>query len=151
MSKHPAWTSWYQLRQRCNNPNAENYELYGGRGITYCERWDSFEAFWKDMGPTWRKGLSIDRYPDKDGNYEPANCRWATPQQQADNRNSNHMIPTPEGPMNVTQAAERFCLDPRTIFARIYYGWDEADLLLPVNENRNAKGRFEKAKGRKTG
>lgn len=150
-SNHPIWRSWHSMRQRCDNPNAEGYELYGGRGITYCKRWNSFEAFWEDMAPTWSEGRSLDRYPDQDGNYGSANCRWATPKEQAGNRSTNRIIQTPEGPMNVTQAAERFGIDARTIFGRIHYGWDEADLLLPVNENRNAKGRFEKAKGRKTG
>lgn len=150
MSQHPAWFSWHAMRQRCNNPNAEGYHLYGGRGIKVCDRWNnSFEAFWEDVGATWFKGGSTDRYPDNDGNYEPGNFRWATPKQQAENRRTNRPIPTPEGPMIVTKAAERFGFDPRTIFGRIHYGWADEDLLLPVSETHDGLGRFAPAPGRK--
>lgn len=76
---------WMGMNSRCNNPNREKYKDYGARGIKVCERWHKFENFLADMGEAPR-GLSIDRFPDPDGNYEPGNCRWATPKQQAANR-----------------------------------------------------------------
>ena len=76
--------SWRSMRERCQNSNATHYAYYGGRGVTVCERWESFENFLADMGPR-PEGLSLDRI-NNEGNYEPGNCRWATRKQQAHNR-----------------------------------------------------------------
>ncbi len=72
--------------KRCHNPSDSAYPNYGGRGIIVCDRWrHSFAAFLEDMGepPT---GLSLDRWPDNNGNYEPGNVRWATDLEQAANK-----------------------------------------------------------------
>jgi hypothetical protein len=76
---------WCTMRQRCENEKAKAFEWYGARGIKVCERWQSFENFWEDMGPTWSPGLSIDRI-DVNGNYEPGNCRWVPKESQSANR-----------------------------------------------------------------
>lgn len=78
------YRAWHGLRDRCLSPKNKDFAKYGGRGITVCERWNSFENFLADMGrcPPER---SLDRI-NNDGNYEPSNCRWATPSTQNKNR-----------------------------------------------------------------
>jgi hypothetical protein len=81
------YSIWRGMKDRCGNPNAPKYNLYGGRGIVVCERWaQSFETFLAYMGKRPSPKHSIDRYPNGDGNYEPGNVRWATPSEQNSNR-----------------------------------------------------------------
>lgn len=100
----PEYRSWKAMLERCRNKNAPNYHLYGGRGITVCDRWqgvDGFTNFLSDMGNR-PDDTTLDRYPDKDGNYEPSNCRWATPAEQSNNRRQ-----TPEGKAAQAKALEK--------------------------------------------
>jgi len=90
-NKHPMYSVWKGIRKRCNNPNEKAYKDYGGRGITVCNKWDNFVNFYNDMKSGYEKGLSIDRI-DNDSGYRPANCRWATSKEQANNRRPRNAI-----------------------------------------------------------
>ncbi len=85
MTDTGTYRSWVAMRRRCTDKSYRDFHLYGGRGISVCERWmSSFENFLEDMGER-PKGRTLDR-EDNDGNYEPGNCRWATPKEQRENR-----------------------------------------------------------------
>jgi hypothetical protein len=86
------YNSWRAMGERCNNPNSDKWEDYGGRGIKVCDRWQGdrgFQNFLADMGPR-PKGMTLDR-KDPNGNYEPSNCRWATAQKQSQNQRRNRI------------------------------------------------------------
>lgn len=91
-SNSPVYRVWSSMLSRCQNPNHRAYANYGGRGIKVCPQWQVFENFLADMGKP-PEGLSLDRM-DNDGNYEPANCRWATRSEQARNIRSLGRIST---------------------------------------------------------
>lgn len=78
----PTHVSWRAMISRCTNRKHCKFSRYGGRGIKVCRRWLTFDKFQTDMGER-PDGMTLDRFPNNDGNYEPGNCRWATPKQQA--------------------------------------------------------------------
>lgn len=83
--KNSTYEIWKDMHKRCNAKTGKNYKWYGAKGITVCERWKSYENFLADMGERPSPEMSIDRKQNTDG-YNPENCRWATPIQQANNR-----------------------------------------------------------------
>lgn len=87
------YSSWQHMIARCTNQNNKKWHLYGGRGVLICEQWlESFPQFLKDVGPCPSSRHTLDRYPNQNGNYEPGNVRWATPQEQAKNTRRNVML-----------------------------------------------------------
>lgn len=76
---------WRSMLQRCTNPNKHSYEHYGGRGISVCEKWSTFNGFWEDMKEGYSDSLELDRI-DVNGNYCKENCQWTTLENQAYNQ-----------------------------------------------------------------
>lgn len=129
LSKHPVYTIWFKMMNRCYKPEHDNFKHYGGRGIKVCERWQKFEAFWEDFGNQWAQGLSIDRI-DVNGDYKPENCRWASQKTQCNNKRNNRILQTPVGPMTFAQACDHFGIDRNTVQQRIdNLGWSIFDAL----------------------
>lgn len=85
MSESLIYLIWRAMLSRCENPENKSYKNYGGRGTKVCERWHTFENFYADVGDR-PEGMTLDRWPDNDGDYKPTNFRWATWEEQAGNR-----------------------------------------------------------------
>jgi hypothetical protein len=90
---HPLYIKWEHMHQRCRDKNHTSYANYGGRGIKVCDEWKTFQGFlgW-DKLVDWKSGLQIDRI-DTNGDYHPENCRWATIQENSQNRTTTVLSP----------------------------------------------------------
>ncbi len=118
------WTAWSRMWQRCTNPKRKDWKHYGGRGVTVCERWATYENFLADMGRRPSSKHSIDRFPDTNGNYEPGNCRWATWTEQARNRRNNKLITHNGETRCLSEWAELHGLTTHQLYNRLASGWN---------------------------
>jgi len=126
----PEYETWRQLRGRCLNPRNVGYRNYGGRGITVCARWASYENFLADMGRR-PPGTSIDRI-DNNAGYSPENCRWASLTVQAGNRRNNHTLTALGRTQTISEWSRETGVHFETIRHRILRGWTAEDALRPV-------------------
>jgi len=122
MSHSKEWVSFTGMRTRCLNPKNNRYQYYGGRGIRVCKRWDKFSLFYKDMGPKPTPNHSIDRI-DRDKDYMPSNCRWATRQEQARNKSNNVFISIDDKNLCISAWAEMMNIKASIISKRLSRGW----------------------------
>lgn len=120
----PEYMSWCSMRARCFNKNCNSYPSYGGRGITVDPTWDSFSAFLDDMGTKPGPSYSLDRI-DNDGNYTPKNCRWATPEEQAQNRRTSIKI----NGVSLSKHCRDNGISAAAVAARLKRGWSLPDAL----------------------
>lgn len=92
LSKSKIYAVYCTIKARCNNPNNNVYQYYGAKGVKLCSEWLNFENFYNwAINNGYKEGLSIDRI-NVNGDYEPSNCRWATKEEQSNNRSNNHLI-----------------------------------------------------------
>jgi hypothetical protein len=92
VGKHPLFRTWCHMRARCFDPKHHRFNYYGARGIQVCAQWShSFALFVRDMFPSWKPGLSLDRI-DNDGHYNRSNCKWSTQAEQRGNAGDTHKV-----------------------------------------------------------
>lgn len=124
----PTYRTWAAMKTRCLNKHNDAWERYGGRGIKICHRWMKFENFIADMGKR-PVGKSLDRFPDKNGDYKPSNCRWATRKEQAQNSRKNVKITFKGQTLCHKEMARQYGIGDTTVRQRIKLGWSLADAL----------------------
>ena len=135
---------WQHMVQRCHNPNDRDYTRYGDKYISVCDRWrigddlaTGFEYFLQDMGLPPDQSYSIDRI-DVYGNYEPSNCRWATPKEQANNR-SNTKFLTIDGVTKPLSAwSSEYGIGSKTVLYRLKQGLTHKQAVTnPLKGNKS--------------
>ena len=122
----PEYRLYHAMLERCGNEKYWAYTRYGGRGVKVCPRWlgeDGFPNFFSDMGERPSPEHSLDRFPNKDGDYAPNNCRWATRIEQANNKCNNRILTYNGESLTVAQWGEKLGVDPDSFRSRINRGW----------------------------
>ena len=136
----PEYGIWAGMKNRCCRPKSRDYEFYGGRGIIVCERWmNSFQNFYADMGSRPSKSHSLDRI-DGNKNYEPSNCRWATPSEQNNNKRDNHLITFRGETLNETEWRRKLGFGVGIIRQRLKNGWSVEKSLTTPSQRRGSGG-----------
>lgn len=135
-SRSAEYRTWNAMKRRCEDFTVSNFSSYGGKGVKVCKRWNVFDNFLADMGAR-PAGKTIDRIDNSRG-YSPANCRWATPAEQARNKLNNRTVQHPDGRcLCVADWARELGISQKTIRNRLSKGWPPAKVLTtPVNPKR---------------
>jgi hypothetical protein len=117
MSRTPTYQTWFTMRRRCYETGFKDFASYGGRGILVCERWNSFQNFFDDMGAR-PSGKTLDR-KNNNGNYDPTNCRWASHEIQMNNTRRNRYLTYGGETMSLSQWARYVGISPACLSARL--------------------------------
>lgn len=131
MDGTPVHRAWILMRRRCTNQDYECWHRYGGRGIAVCERWQTFENFYEDMGEK-PEGKQLDRI-DNDEGYFPGNCRWVTPKENCNNRGNCIKVDFGYFQLTVDELAELGVICRTTIYRRWHKYENAWDCLFPPN------------------
>lgn len=132
MRNTPEYRTWTSMRERCRNPNSKSWTHYGGRGISVCKEWDTFEQFFADMGPRPPKH-SLDRIDNNDG-YHRENCRWATKEQQCNNKRNNRLVTFDGRKLSVAQWAREIGVTKVALSERLQRHPVEIALTMPIGD-----------------
>lgn len=125
----PEYTSWQEMKRRCYNPKAPYYEIYGGRGISVCQRWlDSFVNFLEDMGHKPFPSATIHRI-NGDANYEKDNCKWASKEEQGLYTSKTIQILHNGELTSMRGLARKLGIVHRTIARRLQQGWTMESII----------------------
>lgn len=142
-NKNKLYSTWMKIKQRCHNETCSDYYLYGATGISVCDRWrNSFQDFYDDIisaiGHRPNK-MSLDRFPNKYGNYEPGNVRWGTDEMQANNKRNNRMLTHDGRTMTLMMWSREVGIHNQTIAWRLEHGMSVSDALtMPIRKNQHA-------------
>lgn len=128
LSKSRQWTIHSNIKNRCDNKSADSYERYGGRGITYCKKWKTFNGFWEDMKDGYSDNLTIERI-NNNGNYCKENCRWATVKEQCNNKSTNTVLSFNGETKTISEWAEVIGVKRGTLSWRYHQGWEVNKIL----------------------
>lgn len=135
----PEYSAWKAMIARCTRPSLPSFKHYGARGISVCDRWlESFQNFIDDMGLRPSSRHSLDRI-NNNGNYEPNNCRWATPREQQGNTRNTHRIVLNGEPLYVTELARRSGIPVQTLQHRLSRGCTPEQAISKPRWSRYAK------------
>lgn len=118
MTRTLTYRKWCNMRNRCQNPKATKYPIYGARGIRVCERWQSFCNFLSDMGEA-PAGMTLER-KDNDKGYSLDNCVWASPTVQSRNRRNVLLIEYKGQKKCLSEWASILGVDRTTLSGRLY-------------------------------
>lgn len=133
------YRAWVSAKSRCFTPSHKNYPTYGARGIKMCEEWvNDFQAFFDHVGPAPTDKHTLDRI-DCDGNYEPGNVRWATQQEQNNNRRDTILVDVMGETIALADMARKYGLNYGSVFARYSRGLRGNDLLENQKVGRKPK------------
>lgn len=136
-SRTPEHMIWCSMLQRCRNKNSKKFKDYGGRGITVCERWLTYENFISDMGRRPSPKHSIERR-DNNAGYSPENCVWATRIEQNNNQRDNVIITLNGQSRTMSQWSRVVGIDEGVLQQRRKRGWSDFEILAtPLNGDRS--------------
>jgi hypothetical protein len=129
------YQTWAGMIGRCYDTGHASYFYYGAKHVSVVDRWrgpSGFQNFLEDMGRRPSPRHTLDRHPNRGGNYEPGNCRWATQREQQRNKSSNRRVVFRGEELCLAELAERHGVRQGTLHARLARGWSLEDAVQPV-------------------